>query len=259
MPRRGSRQIRHKLLQHPTVVGPSPHKAGRRVRAGRKRDLLELCFGYGLILAVLWTPAPWQRRFYIFTAVFLVLASFWSGVAWNRLGFGALPPARAWLIPLLAALALALAIPLATRLGTVHTTPSLGSLATRFWGYTVWSFAQQFLLQSFFLVRLRRLLPGPSSRAVLAAALIFAGAHLPNPVLVPFTLLWGLVACRAFLRHRSLYPLGLAHALLGITVAVCIPAHLTHNMRVGLGYLHFHAGRGHGHRRNSDHNVSTRV
>ncbi len=30
----------------------------------RRRDLVELGVGYGLILMVLWTPRPWQRLFY---------------------------------------------------------------------------------------------------------------------------------------------------------------------------------------------------
>ena len=72
--------------------------------------------------------------------------------------------------------------------------------------------------------------------AVAGAATLFATAHLPNPLLTIFTLVWGSVACLLFLRHRNLWALGLAHAILGITVAVCLPGAATHNMHVGLGY-----------------------
>ena len=55
------------------------------------------------------------------------------------------------------------------------------------------------------------------------AALLFALAHLPNPILAPITLIWGLAACLLFLRYRNLYPLMIAHAILGITIAITIP------------------------------------
>jgi hypothetical protein len=38
-------------------------------------------------------------------------------------------------------------------------------------------------------------------------------------------------------RYRNLYPLMMAHAILGITVALTVPGPVVHNMRVGLGYL----------------------
>jgi membrane protease YdiL (CAAX protease family) len=80
--------------------------------------------------------------------------------------------------------------------------------------------------------------------APFAAAFIFAAAHLPNPILTPITFLWGFAACLVFLRYRNLYPLALAHAILGITLAITIPGPVIHNMRVGLGYLTY----GHAHK-----------
>jgi membrane protease YdiL (CAAX protease family) len=102
---------------------------------------------------------------------------------------------------------------------------------------------QQFLLQCFFLSRLRRLLPGARCAAAVAAV-IFAFAHLPSPILVSVTLLWGFAACLLFLRYCNLYTLAIAHAILGITIAITVPGPVTHNMRVGLGYLTY----GHAHR-----------
>jgi len=86
------------------------------------------------------------------------------------------------------------------------------------------------------------LLPGARSAAA-AAAIIFAIAHLPNPILTSVTLLWGFAACVVFLRYRNLYPLALAHAILGITLAISVPGPVVRNMRVGLGYLTY--GRTH--------------
>ena len=77
--------------------------------------------------------------------------------------------------------------------------------------------------------------------AALATAGLFGVAHVPNPVLMPLALAWGLIACAVFLRWRNLYPLGVAHAILGICIAVSIPRTMDHNMRVGLGYLRYRA------------------
>jgi membrane protease YdiL (CAAX protease family) len=76
------------------------------------------------------------------------------------------------------------------------------------------------------------------------AAVIFAVAHLPSPILTPVTLIWGFAACLLFLRYRNLYPLAMAHAILGISIAITIPGPVDHNMRVGLGYLTY----GHTHK-----------
>jgi membrane protease YdiL (CAAX protease family) len=62
-------------------------------------------------------------------------------------------------------------------------------------------------------------------------------AHLPNPVLTVITLVCGLASCLFFLRYRNLWPLAVAHAILGIAIAITIPSSIDHNMRVGISYL----------------------
>jgi hypothetical protein len=42
-----------------------------------------------------------------------------------------------------------------------------------------------------------------------------------------------------FRRYRSIYPIGIVHAVLGLTVAVTMPDSLLHHMRVGIGYLRY--------------------
>jgi hypothetical protein len=111
---------------------------------------------------------------------------------------------------------------------------------------------QQFLLQIYFLVRLMRLLPGKVA-AVMAAAGMFSLAHLPNPVLTPVTMVWGIVACILFLRYRNIYTLGVAHGILGICVATIVPDSIQHHMRVGIGYYRYHPS----HRHHMDQIVST--
>jgi hypothetical protein len=64
---------------------------------------------------------------------------------------------------------------------------------------------------------------------------------LPNLVLTAATLVWGVVACALFRRYQNIWALGLAQGLLGLCFAICVPDALHHHLRVGLGYLRYHA------------------
>ena len=105
------------------------------------------------------------------------------------------------------------------------------------WQYFVWTMIQQFILQSFFFTRCEELFG--SSAAVWVTATLFAAAHLPSPILTTFTLVGGLFFCEMFRRYRSIYPIGIVHAVLGLTVALTIPDSILHHMRVGIGYLRY--------------------
>jgi membrane protease YdiL (CAAX protease family) len=100
--------------------------------------------------------------------------------------------------------------------------------------YSLWALVQQFLAQSFIFVRLEAVLGG--RLAIACAGLLFAVAHIPNLVLMPATLVAGVIFALAFRRYRNVYTLGLAHALLGLTLAVSLPVSATHRMRVGAAY-----------------------
>jgi membrane protease YdiL (CAAX protease family) len=108
----------------------------------------------------------------------------------------------------------------------------------RAWQYAFWALEQEFILQSFFYVRLESILG--SRRAVWFAALLFLVAHLPSPALTVLSLVGGLLFCEMFRRYRNIFPLGLVHAVLGLTIAASLPDSLLHHMRVGLGYLTYH-------------------
>ena len=105
------------------------------------------------------------------------------------------------------------------------------------WGYVIWAVLQEFLLQSFFFNRFEELYG--SSAAVWMASTLFAAAHLPSPVLTTATLIGALFFCEMFRRYRSIYPLAIVHAMLGLTIAVITPDNLLHHMRVGIGYLRY--------------------
>jgi membrane protease YdiL (CAAX protease family) len=147
------------------------------------------------------------------------------------------------------------AILIAAKMHTLRLPAGVTAFVLSYFAYAVWACAQQFLLQCFFLLRFLRVFSA-GWQAALAAAGIFAVAHLPNPILSAITLFWGIPACFLFLRYRSLYPLALAHAILGITIAMTVPGPIDHNMRVGLGYLTY---THHGHRSNPDAHRGPRV
>jgi membrane protease YdiL (CAAX protease family) len=104
-------------------------------------------------------------------------------------------------------------------------------------GYLLWALIQEFILQSFFFTRCEELFGGAT--AVWVAAALFAAAHLPSPILTTFTLVGALFFCEMFRRYRSIYPIAIVHAVLGLTVAVTMPDSLLHHMRVGIGYLRY--------------------
>jgi membrane protease YdiL (CAAX protease family) len=120
--------------------------------------------------------------------------------------------------------------------GQVPANPTWPSLHLT-WQYVIWALIQEFILQSFFFTRCEELFG--SSAAVWVAATLFAAAHLPSPILTTFTLVGGLFFCEMFRRYRSIYPIGIVHALLGLTVAIIVPNSLLHHMRVGIGYLRY--------------------
>ncbi len=213
-----------------------------RLHPGRTRDLAELILGYGLIVGIIWMPDPLQRML----SPFALIVTFLVIVVRRRnrenedapLGFGwrGLIPSL-WILPAALALA-ALSMFAAAKAGTLH---SLYKGDFRHvTGYILWTTYQQFLLQDYFMPRALRLLSSEAA-GITVTAVLFALAHLPNLALTAATLVWGAVSCLLFRRYRSLYALGLAQGLLGLCFAVCVPDTLSHHLRVGLGYLRYHA------------------
>jgi len=206
---------------------------------GKRRDLAELAIAYGLILIVVWTPRPWQRFLWLVAAAAVAIMISISFDGLEAMGLRRANFFRSLWVVGAAILVAAAAILAAASLHTLHLPCTLVLFIKVYWTYALWAGVQQFLLLGFFLPRFLRLLPGSKSAALLAAVL-FALAHLPSPVLTPITFLWGLAACLIFLHYRNLYPLAMAHAILGITIAITVPGPVDHNMRVGLGYLTYH-------------------
>ncbi len=239
------------------MVNPKP--SSRERTPSPRRDLLELAIGYVLILLVIWTPRPLQRVLYLLAALFLASV---VGLSFQSLSAMGLRAANLWRSLWCFGLALVLAAAVLLVSAHFHALHPVGGPAEflrRYWGYALWALVQQILLQDFFLRRLLAVLPGRPFAAATAAATIFAATHLPNPVLTPVTLVWGLLACLLFLHYRNLIPLALTHALFGIVLATAVPGPVIRNMRVGLGYLTYPATHGRHQRRNAPHTVSTQA
>lgn len=217
------------------------HSANRSTPAhSQARNATVLMIGYGLILAVIWTPRPKQGVLFAIAAAWIVAFSVLSRRDWKSWGLQWTNFRHsAWIIGMAGFVAVA-AILAAGAFGVLHPLQGRGPASLHAGLYVVWAGVQEFLLQDFFLLRLLQFLPS-KMWGVLAAAAMFAVAHIPNPVLTPFTILWGIIACSLFLRYRSLYSLGIAHGILGLTIAITWPDTMTHHMMVGLGYLHYHA------------------
>jgi hypothetical protein len=237
--------------ESPTGVACAAEKSPRR----RAWDVTELLIGYGLVLTVLWTPRPLQHWLYFLALawfIFSIVVSFdgWKSLGCSMAGFWR----SSWVIGVALLLAM-IAMYLASSLHTLHHPGGQPvQWLKSFGGYTVWALMQQLLLQGYFLTRLLRIVPNATLAAFLTAS-IFAIAHLPNPILAPLTLIWGLTACLIFIRSRNVYPLAIAHAILGICIAITIPGPMLHNMRVGLGYMRYQPPKLHLSQR--DHVVST--
>lgn len=209
----------------------------------KRRVLTEIAVAYGLILTVIWTPRPWQRGLWWIAAAGVIVI---TSLSWDGARPMGLRPAKffssAWIVG--AALVTAgIVIAVSAKLHTLRLPFGPILFIESYFAYAIWALAQQFLLQSFFLLRFTRIFSS-SLWAAIAAAAIFALAHLPNPILTPITLIWGIAACLLFMRYRNLYPLAIAHAIFGITIAITVPGPVDHNMRVGLGYLTY-SHRGH--------------
>ncbi len=122
-------------------------------------------------------------------------------------------------------------------LGTVRQTTITQAMLSIF-AYTVWGLFQQYLLNGYFVNRLEEFAgKGRQSPVALAAACLFALAHLPNWFLMPVTFVGGYLCARVYLRYRSLYVLAAAHGIIGFCVFLIVPDSISAHFLVGPRYL----------------------
>jgi membrane protease YdiL (CAAX protease family) len=212
----------------------SPETAELRT-AGDRRPLWELAVGYGFLQLALWSEGDLRWVWAVALTLWMLGVTVFHRPSLRELGLGATGFLGSLWVVGAAVMAGAAMLGAAHLAGTLHPYVLRRTLFAAASGYLMWTFQQQFMLQSFFFLRLERLLG--SHKAVWAAAGLFALAHFPNPVLVPATLAAGLAFCELFRRYRNIYTLAIAQAILGMCLAAAVPDALHHHMRVGIGYL----------------------
>jgi hypothetical protein len=199
----------------------------------------QIVVAFLLIESALWSTGPTQKMF-SFVGMLAILGftvvnrNSLSELGLGRRGFRGAMVA----VPIAVVVACGFMV-LGAWAGTLRSLFGAGSVYLHAFGYGIWSLEQEFILNSFFYLILEKLL-GNNHRTALCAALLFSFAHIPNPILVPATLVGGLLFVEAFRRWRNIYPLGIAHALLGLSLALTVSDSWMHHMRVGLSFLRFH-------------------
>lgn len=205
----------------------------------RGRTWMVLLVGYGLIMVAVWTAGGTQLIWDAAAAAWIAAAVIAGGRPARELGLGIkglIPALRTITIALLAVAIIVLA---GWDGGTLRPLYGSRTPGVHSFGYATWALMQEFILNSFFYLGFERLL-GNNRKAVAMTCLLFASAHLPNPFLVPATLVGGWFFVEMFRRYRNLYPIAVAHAMLGLAIAMSVPDSILHHMRVGIGYLHFY-------------------
>ncbi len=99
-------------------------------------------------------------------------------------------------------------------------------------GYIVWGSVQQFGLNSFLYLRLRKVLVN-NYAAIICATAIFSLIHAPNTGLVIFTAIGGLLFCWLFSRNRNIFSLGVMHGTVAVVSLMLLVPGFMKNYSVG--------------------------
>jgi membrane protease YdiL (CAAX protease family) len=200
--------------------------------------ILELVVGYSLITATIWTAHETQQKLFWISAAWFFILAVVSVARGDTLGLRR-PPLRlmALTVPLTIVIATGMVI-VSSLLGTLHGLFGTKRPLLHASMYLLWSLVQQCIQQCYFFTRVEKIVTG-GIRASFITAALFAVAHLPNPVLTFVTLFGGWILSEIYRRYRTVYPLAIAHGLIGLAIAISVPDQLHHHMRVGLGYLRY--------------------
>ncbi len=186
-----------------------------------KWALLEALSAFAMIMVYIWQLRFRHPQAWIVILLLIVASHAVCRETPERLGFGAknLRSSAAALAPVVLSLAAAL-LAGGWILGTIRP-------QNNFWGlalYCGWGLFQQYVLNGYFLNRLR---------SPLLASLLFAAAHAPNWFLMLVTLAGAYFCANAYLRFRNLYFLGLAHGIIGFLIYLVVPDTISHHLYVG--------------------------
>ena len=126
---------------------------------------LQIAFAYGLLEAALWTPpGRLDLAWMILTAAFILVMAFRGPYSAREMGV-TFPTGKATIWIVGAGLILAATLWSFAALTGADAAPTHAMPLRTTWQYAVWAFLQQFMLQSFFFVRLESLLGSPARGA----------------------------------------------------------------------------------------------
>jgi hypothetical protein len=230
----------------PTASKPSGPDAAQatssRTRLGELLTALEVTFFFACVLLDIWRWRYTRPHLWIALLAAMLVTHLVHRDDWRSLGLAGFELRRSAALAL--PIMLALYIPIlifgfaSRRLALL---PPSGAALRYFIGYGVWCVCQQYLTQSYFHNRLLSVIRNPNVTSALTA-IMFAAAHIPNPILMVATAIAGFIFSEVFARHRNIWPLALAQTVGGILIAAVAPASLIHNMRVGPGYWRWDIG-----------------
>jgi hypothetical protein len=201
-----------------------------------RRNLLEITIVFVLIVIAVWTQPGHIQLLVSLIATACVVAFAMAG-KWSPSELGLTQPLTG-AVPILLVGAVACGAIALVGILLRGVGPGYTVALSRSWQYAIWALEQEFILQSIFFVRLEEV--AGSRRAVIVSAMLFALVHIPSPILMLLSVAGGILFCNLFRRWRNLYPLGVIHAALGLTIAASFPDKWMHHMRVGIGYLVYH-------------------
>ena len=209
---------------------------------GPKIHALEAGAVFFLLLAYIWYFQAIARSSWMILLALVVLSHVVRRESPSALGLrreGFIDCARRFAIPVVIVAAIGTALGFA--FDTVRDV-AVWRVAGVLGGYCFWALFQQYLLNGYFTNRLQASLDTRYQFLVAPmAGAMFAAAHLPNPLLMVVTLIGGTVAAAAYQRHRNLFFLAFAHALIGTMIWLAVPDTVSHHLRVGPGMRRGHA------------------
>src|SRR5579872_2941401 len=212
----------------------APSSGLAKTRATAVATGVEVCVVFGAILLYIWR---WQHTLAWTVILAVIFAShFFHRDSPRSLGvtLAGLRPSAEWLLPIAVVLYLPLLAIGFSRHVLVLMRPTWPSVIALF-GYGIWCAAQQYLTQSYFHNRLALIIDKVHLRSVVVG-ILFAAAHLPNPILTGATFIAGTILAEAFARNRNIWPLAFAQAVGGLLLAAVVPDAWIHHMRVGPGF-----------------------
>ncbi len=189
------------------------------------------------VMFFIWKAQLFHPQLAVVIPVFTVATHAARGETVQRLGFGWKDFRRA--LPLLfwTVIGGCLILAAATMAGTIRQI-TVGYAAGGLGAYMIWGLFQQYLLNAFIANRLAESAANPKGPLVpLIAATLFSLVHLPNWFLMPVTFVGGYASVRVYQRYRSLYALGIAHALIAFSLFLAVPDSISGHFLIGPRYV----------------------